>query len=122
MRRFKLCRTYREKNITADVIQTQRGVQITLFGGDLPHIGAVAVVDPEGNCTLTEFPSHREGVVSDAWAAALAAAGICPAVVTAGIHYDGISREEIKAVVAQTEELLRAVLKELSDDGSGTNP
>ena len=115
MRRFELRRTYRGKDITAGVIQTPHGVQVTLFGGDRPHIGAVAIVDPEGNRTLTEFPGHREGAVCDAWAAACAAAGVCPAVVTAGIHYDGISREEIAAVVAQTEALLHAVLKELCE-------
>ena len=111
MRRFELHRGYRGRDITALVLQTEEGVSVTLWGGDRPHIGAVGVADPDGKVTVTEFPGHKEGVVCEKWTAALAAAGYTPAVVTAGIHYDGLDKAGIEAVLILTDELLAETLR-----------
>lgn len=76
------------KKITAELTRLDQGVQVLVAGGDLSHVGAVSIVDPEGHITTTQFPGHRDGVVSRRWAEALAETGNIPAVVTAGIHYD----------------------------------
>ena len=39
-------RRFRGKPITAELTVTNGGVQVGLFGGDKPHIGAVGIVDP----------------------------------------------------------------------------
>ena len=111
MRQFELHRGYRGRDITALVLQTEEGVSATLWGGDRPHIGAVGVADPDGKCTVTEFPGHKEGVVCEKWTTALAAASCLPAVVTAGIHYDGLDKAGIVAVLALTDELLAETLR-----------
>lgn len=115
MRQFELHRSYRGRDITALVLQTENGVSVTLWGGDRPHIGAVGVAGPDGEYTVTEFPGHREGVVCEKWTAALAAAGCLPAVVTAGIHYDGLDQAGIKAVLTLTDEMLAEALLHLAN-------
>ena len=64
-----------------------------------------------GDRTVTQFPGHREGVVCERWLDALAAADVKPAVVEAGVHYDGLDREGISEVLGMLEELLREVMR-----------
>ncbi len=106
MRQLKLRHSYRDRDIVAQALVLDEGVHISLYGGDLTHIGAVGVVDPEGNRSVTQFPGHREGVICERWCAALSAANIRPAVMEAGIHYDDLDRSGIQTVLALTDGLL----------------
>ena len=110
MKTFHAERIFRGKNITVDVTATDGGVQIGLFGGDKPHIGAVGIVDPAGKTTVTQFEGHREGILCQQWCDALAKAGCIPAVVSAGVHYDKASKEEIVQIVQLCNELLKDML------------
>ena len=113
MRQAEYERTFRNRRITVRLLQLAEGVQVALYGGDRPHIGAVGIADPEGTCTVTEFPGHREGVLCEAWTRALARAGFCPAVVTAGIHYDLLDRDGIRSVLSLADDLLQEILRDL---------
>ena len=115
MKQFSLTRKLMEASITAQAVCMPEGLQIGVYGGTLPHIGAVSVADPQGNVTTQQFPGHKDGVVSERWARALSEAGYRPAVVTAGIHYDGLSREQIAEVVEVTDDMLCALLCALGD-------
>lgn len=115
MRLSEMHRCYRGRNITVQTVLTEEGISVTVCGGDRPHIGAVGVADPDGKVTVTEFPGHKEGVVCEKWTAALANAGYLPAVVTAGIHYDGLDRDGIEAVLTLTDELLAETLRHLAN-------
>ena len=115
MTRFGLTRELMGASITARVICLRSGFQIGVYGGTLPHIGAVSVADPQGNITTQQFPAHTDGVVSERWARALSEAGYRPAVVTAGIHYDHLSRDQIAAVVEITDRMLSELLCALRD-------
>ena len=117
MRQFELHRTYRGKKITAQVLQFDRGVHISLYGGDLPHIGAVGVIDPDGNCSVTQFPGHREGVVCERWLDALAAEDVKPAVVEAGIHYNNLKQDGIDNILFLTDRLLKEIILNLQKNG-----
>lgn len=74
--------------LTARLQPLDGGMRAEIYGGTRPHIGAVSIAGPDGKVSTTQFPAHRDGVVSARWAGALAAAGYRPAVVLAGIHYD----------------------------------
>lgn len=113
MRRFEVSRGLFGQEIQAQVLLLDQGIHISLFGGELAHIGAVSVVDPSGNLTTMEFPGHKEGQLSRRWASALAQMGCLPAVVEAGIHYDQLSPDGIAAVVSLSEEILADVMTEL---------
>lgn len=100
--------------LTARVQPLDGGVRVEIYGGTRPHIGAVSIAGPEGKVTTTQFPAHRDGVVSSRWAEALAGAGLRPAVVLAGIHYDGISPAGIRQVLAASDRLLQEMLAQLT--------
>ena len=107
MKHFTGERMFRGKPITAEMTATDCGVQVGLYGGDTPHIGAVGIVDPDGNITVTQFEGHKEGVLCRQWCEALAKTAHCPAVVSAGVHYDQASREETLQIVRLCGELLQ---------------
>ena len=111
-RTLTLTRTVLGAPLTARVLLTEEGVQVSLTGGTRPHIGAVSVADPTGKVSTTEFPSHRDGVLSERWAEVLTQAGLYPAVLAAGVHYDGITKENIRAVCDASEELLQQAVQE----------
>lgn len=89
------------------------GLHVSVWGGTSPHIGAVSIVSPDGQWETKQFPGHRDGVVSEKWAAALKCAGFVPVIVEAGIHYDSLSPQDIDTVVALTDALLEELLKRI---------
>ena len=96
------------------VCQTGSGILAAIYGGELPHIGAVTVISPEGILSTTEFPSHKDSTISEKWARSLCASGFCPVVVTAGIHYDCLPREKISEIIEKTDVLLLKMKEQLS--------
>lgn len=100
--------------LTARLQPLDGGMRAEIYGGTRPHIGAVSIAGPDGKVSTTQFPAHRDGVVSARWAGALAAAGYRPAVVLAGIHYDHLDRAGIDQVVQATEHLLHQALETLA--------
>lgn len=100
-------------SLTARVQVVDGGVRAEIYGGTRPHIGAVSIAGLAGDVSTTQFPAHRDGVVSARWAGALATAGLRPAVVLAGIHYDDLSPEDIRQVLDAADRLLHQVLAQL---------
>ena len=107
MTHFTHKQMFRGKPITAEITVTDCGVQVGLYGGDKPHIGAVGIAAPDGNITVTQFEGHKEGVLCQQWCEELFKVASRPVVVSAGIHYDNASKEEILQVVEISNVLLR---------------
>lgn len=116
MRQIEFSHELFGENITALVTQLDNGINAAVFGGQLPHIGAVSIATNPGECQTTEFPGHRDSAVSRRWAETLCEKFNCPVVVSAGIHYDQLSREGIDAVLKLTGEMLDSVIDMLSSD------
>ena len=89
------------------------GAQFVLTGGDLSHVGAVSAADPGQPARTLTFSGHRDQDLSGPWAEKLAGALHCRVCVTCGIHYDNLSRGNLKLVTAATEALLTQVLESL---------
>jgi hypothetical protein len=83
---------------------------IAIYGGDRPHIGAVAVVSQRQSCSLVCLPGHKEGDMAKRFATALADSVNATVCVSCGIHLDDISSEEINQVLAMADRFL-SVLK-----------
>lgn len=111
VREYTLTRTCLYREITARVLFYPEGIHVSLFGGDLPHIGAVSITDTKGKRTDLVFPGHREDTITVRWSAVFLSAGLLPAVVEAGIHYDGISKEEILEVLNCCDAILSDILR-----------
>ena len=98
MREHTLTRRVRNRDICLTVRRMGRDYLVAVAGGDAPHIGAVALADADG-ARRVERATHQEGDLAATLAErASARLGRCMAVVC-GIHYEGITRPEIKAVL-----------------------
>lgn len=113
MNQIELKSQIRDREICAQTVVTDNGIQVIVAGGDKSHIGAVCVVDPKGNATMHCFPGHKEAVITERWALALYKKAGVPVVVSAGIHFDTITKEEIQEVLDKTDTLLHETLMRL---------
>lgn len=77
-------------------------LHVHLGGGD-DHVGAVAICgrsrEGEVHLNVSAVPPHKEGPVAEEAARRLHEALGCNVAVSAGIHYDEITKQEIVAVV-----------------------
>ncbi|MGM9593048.1 MAG: hypothetical protein ACI3U8_01705 [Candidatus Onthomonas sp.] len=92
--------------IEARVCLLDEGIHVLVTGGCRTHVGAVSYAFPGEAVQTIQFPTHRDGTVSEQWAKALCEARQCPVVVSCGIHYDQVSRAEISQIVSAAGELL----------------
>lgn len=89
-----------------------RDVQVLITGG-MAHMGAVALAAPGRDAALLCLPGHREDELALEAAATLAAGLGCAVCVSAGIHYDRITRDEIDAVAVLARRLTGRALAAL---------
>lgn len=101
--------TVLDRPIRAELTFLDEGVHVLLTGGCLSHIGSVTVAEAGGTEQTIDLPGHREAEVSRLWAASLAARLRCRVAVTCGIHYDGLTRQQLKIVLEGLDALLRQV-------------
>lgn len=96
--------------IKARVIKFSQGVNICLTGGSCEHIGAVSILSPSGDISTTVFKSHKDDVISLSWGKQLLKANIMPAVISVGIHYDNINKQQIEHILQLTDEMLKQII------------
>lgn len=88
-------------NVTLSAQVLGRDAVLWLYGGNCPHVGAVAVGGTGEPIRLETFPGHREDVVARALSRRLAEWGrLEHTVVCCGIHVDQITPGEIQTVLA----------------------
>lgn len=119
------------------VVQTQTGaydifaavrrigsdILVAIWGGERPHIGAVAMAQPRPSLkdpTLTSattsvfcYMGHKEDALAHAVATKIASRLNRPTVVTAGIHWDNLDEHGIQAVQANSLLLTEMILQRL---------
>ncbi len=88
---------------------------VFIWGGDRPHIGAVAAAQPRpsladknktsATCSVLTFPGHKEDEVVKLVSESLSAILDTHVVVTAGIHWDEFSQNEIGIIRSRIEEI-----------------
>lgn len=96
--------------ITADATVLDEGIQVILYGGAKSHIGSVTIVGFDGHVNTTVFDGHKEAGLSQKWALTIAHNKGLPAIVSAGIHYDNATREQIQEILKTCDELLEQLL------------
>lgn len=101
-----------------------RDLVVTIGGGTHPHVGAVAVAQPRASlqgdgkvsatASVIALLGHKEDELAR-WAALLLASRLNrTAVVTAGIHVDGATLEQIRHLDAEA----RALVGRLADQAA----
>ncbi|WP_424685071.1 amino acid decarboxylase [Enterococcus sp.] len=96
--------------ITAEVTVIGKDLSIALVGGDTPHIGTVTWVSNNGASDTIRFPSHhgrfhKDDVLSEILIKQLQPLLPGNCVITAGIHVNGITKEQIDASFIMAEEI-----------------
>ena len=105
--------------ITLNYHLTGRGAIVALTGGDSPHVGAVVLSAPRksltgegGSCDtgVVPLPGHKDMAVGQELAETLCKALGQPVSVTAGIHIDGATEEDLAAIIQNCRTLCRRLL------------
>ncbi len=122
-REFTVHTEEEEYNLSASARFIGADVLVAIWGGERPHIGAVAVAQPRPSLKDPELTSasasviclvgHKEDELVKATAEILAATLETHVVVTAGIHWDNLSPEAIKQIIRHSEILVDMILARL---------
>jgi len=110
-------------NLEATAVWIGPDLLVYIWGGEAPHIGAVAMAQPRprladpsvtsSTASVFTYVGHNEDLLAKQTAEALSAALQAKVVVTAGIHWDGLDQAGIETVVANSKALLGLLLERL---------
>ena len=110
-------------DLTAGVRLIGDDVLVAIWGGDKPHIGAVAVAqchprlkDPnalEATASVICLLGHKESELAKKSAESLAVALDRSVVVTAGMHWDSLPKEDHPRIERNCETLVESVLRRI---------
>jgi predicted nucleotide-binding protein len=111
-------------DLEANVRLIGNDLLVAIWGGEKPHIGAVSMAqarpslkDPNvtsATASVFCFVGHKEDELAKAASEILAAAMNTQVVVTAGIHWDNMSKEGIQKVIRNSEILVDLILEKIA--------
>jgi len=106
-------------DLIASVMNVGRDAVIVIWGGEKPHIGAVALAqprhslkDPEkisATASVLTIIGHKEDAVVKSVSERLAAAANRPVVVTAGMHWDNLRESDLNQILINVEILIQMI-------------
>jgi len=109
--------------IFAEVNELGDDLLISLWGGTVPHIGAIAIAQPQlssknsSKISVTNsvytFLGHKEDVIAKAMSNDIAKELNRKVVIIAGMHWDNLKKEEIDKIIEICEKLKEKVLKKI---------
>ena len=102
--------------IIATAVQCGNDWNVTVCGGSLHHIGAVVVFYEHSGSRSTErilLPKHKDDVVAWYFAEKISEALRCTVCVTAGIHIDCATKEELGILVQNSKECCDKLLDKI---------
>ena len=121
MREFTVHTEEDAYNLSASVRLIGADVLVAIWGGEKPHIGAVAVAQPRPSLKDPQVTSasasviclvgHKEDELVKATAEILAATFETQVVVTAGIHWDNLSPQSIRQIIRHSEILVDKIME-----------
>jgi len=92
-------------------------LQVVIWGGERPHVGAVAVAEPRisrtdpsrttASSSVITLSGHKEDELARDAALRLAIVARSAVAVTAGLHWDQLDASDIKEVLLLCDELIR---------------
>lgn len=88
------------------IILMGEDLQVTIYGGIKPHLGACSIISPTQPLHTTVFPTHQDHYVTEMYAQRLFETFQCAVQVSCGIHYDQASAEDIHLIMQNMKEML----------------
>jgi hypothetical protein len=111
-------------DLTASVRWIGPDLLVAIWGGEKPHIGAVAVAQPRpslkdpkitsATASVITYVGHKEDELAKAAAEILAATLNTRVVVTAGIHWDNLTQKGIQKIIGNSQILVDLILERCS--------
>ena len=111
-------------DLEASVQPIGRDFLVAIWGGDKPHIGAIAVAQPRpslkdpartsATASVICLLGHKEDLLAKSAAETLAAHLNTVVTVTAGIHWDNLSQPVIHKIIRHSQILVDRILKEIT--------
>ena len=108
-------------DLSANIRLIGQDVLVAIWGGEKPHIGAVAVAQPRPSLKDPDVTSasasviclvgHKEDELAKAAAEILAATFNTHVVVTAGIHWDNLDPQGIQQIIQNSEVLVDRIVE-----------
>ena len=99
-------------------------LNIAIYGGESPHIGAVVMAIPRaslsGNgtissdCFILPVPGHKDYLIADKVAREVASRTNSITIVSAGIHNNNITLEEISAILHNIDNIIVEIIRDFS--------
>ncbi len=113
-------------NFSAHIQLIGKDILVSIFGGEAPHIGAVAMAQPRpslkdpnvtsATSSVFTYIGHKEDDLAKKSAETLASVFNTNVVVTAGIHWDNLLPEEISKVLTNSNSLVNKIIKTLQSE------
>ena len=111
-------------NLEAFVKKIGQDLLVAMWGGVRPHIGAVAIAQPRpslkdqslrsATASVFCYPGHKDDIVAKEAAVKISSALNTNVTVMAGIHWDDIDEEGIKAVIKNSRQLITMIIEEIA--------
>lgn len=108
--------THRGESITAVLHLVGEDCTVTVAGGELSHVGAVSVCPKTGEVQTIVFPGHKEQYITEPWCRHIHEITGGAVSVTAGVHYDGLTKQEIAGVMDAVSGLEEQMLRYLAGE------
>ena len=109
-------------DLTASVRLIGQDLLVAIWGGEKPHIGAVAVAQPRpslkdpdltsATASVICYVGHKEDELVKASAEIIAAVLNTRVVVTAGIHWDNLDQGGIDTILKNSKALVEMILEQ----------
>ncbi len=109
-------------DLTANVRRIGQDLLVAIWGGEKPHIGAVAAAQPRASlkdpdttsatASVICYVGHKEDELVKASAEIISAVLNTRVVVTAGIHWDNIDQDGIDTILKNSKILVEMILKQ----------
>ena len=109
--------------VEAEAVRIGPDILVYVWGGERPHIGAVAAAQPRpsladpsktsATASILSYVGHKEDGVAREMAEAISARFKTNAVVTAGIHWDDLPADGIQIIVNRCREITVKVIDAL---------
>jgi len=111
-------------NLEAFVKRIGKDLLVAVWGGERPHIGAVAAAQPRpslrdqnrlsATASVFSYVGHKEDGIAKEAAERLSAALNTNVTVTAGIHWDDIDEAGIRVVLEHSRQLVDMIIERVT--------
>lgn len=115
--------------VEAEAVRIGADILVYIWGGERPHIGAVAAAQPRpsladankisATASVLSYVGHKEDDVAKHAAEAIAARFETNVVATAGIHWDNLPADGIQIILDRCREITAELINALEHKSSG---